>query len=105
MNRPEHLLVCLAEECTEVGQRVSKALRFGLSEIQSGQPLTNAERIAEEMRDLFAVATILQSEGVLPADWLPTPEQGAAKRAKIERFMEISRAQGVLSPTPAPKED
>lgn len=28
MNRSEHLLSCLAEECAEVAQRVSKALRF-----------------------------------------------------------------------------
>jgi len=32
MNRTEHLLVCLAEECAEVGQAVAKALRFGLDD-------------------------------------------------------------------------
>jgi len=29
----EHLLIILAEECSEVAQRASKALRFGLREI------------------------------------------------------------------------
>lgn len=96
MDRREHLLTCLAEECTEVGQRVAKALRFGLTEIQSGQPLTNAERIAEELRDLIAVATILEAEGALD-DIRPTLDQIMAKRAKIERFMEISRREGALS--------
>ncbi|MEH3046477.1 hypothetical protein [Sphingomonas adhaesiva] len=96
MNRTEHLLVCLAEECDEVGQRVSKALRFGLSEVQPGQPLTNADRILEELRDLFAVASILASEGVI--GWcLPEHMEVHAKLAKIERFMAISREQGVLS--------
>lgn len=46
MNLQEHLLSCLAEECAEVGQCVSKALRFGLQDAQPGQPLTNLERMA-----------------------------------------------------------
>lgn len=98
MNRTEHLLSCLAEECCEVGQRVSKALRFGLSEVQAGQPLTNADRIVEELGDLWGVALMLADEGVLPpAQLWPTGQQQEAKRAKIERFMSIGREQGVLS--------
>ena len=97
MNRREHLLACLAEECDEVGQRVMKALRFGLNEVQSGQALTNAERIAEELKDLFAVSTILQAENVLPSPCQPSAEQALAKLEKIERFMGISRREGVLT--------
>lgn len=97
MNRQEHLLTCLAEECTEVGQRVAKALRFTLAEVQPGQPLTNAERIVEEFHDLFAVATILQAEGVL-GHVVPTLAQIEAKRQKIERFMAHARANGALDP-------
>lgn len=98
MNRREHLLTCLAEECTEVGQRVAKALRFGLTEVQAGQPLTNRARISEELRDLVAVVAILIDEGVLDGDeCLTSAEHVDAKRAKIERFMEISRREGVLS--------
>ena len=96
MNRTEHLLVCLAEECDEVGQRVSKALRFGLTEVQEGQPLSNADRIFEEMRDLWSVLEILQDDGVLPALGMSSADVDR-KRAKIERFMAISRDQGVLS--------
>jgi|TARA_A100001391_G_C5082480_1_gene280248 NTP pyrophosphatase (non-canonical NTP hydrolase) len=92
MNRREYLLTCLAEECTEVGQRVSKALRFGLGEIQPGQPFTNAERIAEEMGDLCDVYRILVNEGVLPV----AAVNAETKLAKIERFMAISREQGTL---------
>lgn len=96
MNRAEHLLTCLAEEADEVGQRVCKALRFGLREVQPGQPLTNDDRICDELRDLIAVAHILHSEGVI--GWF-MPEHGEVnqKRAKIERFMAISRVQGVLA--------
>lgn len=95
MDRREHLLTCLAEECTEVGQRVAKALRFGLAEVQRDQPLTNAERIVDELHDLFAVAAILRREGVIP-DFVPTETRVQAKLAKIERYMEIARAHGAL---------
>lgn len=98
MSRSEHLLSCLAEECCEVGQRVSKALRFGLHEIQQGQPLNNAHRIIDELNDLLSVVAILIEECILP----DFPEEGGqnlidAKRAKIERFMAISRETGALS--------
>lgn len=99
MNRSEHLLTCLSEECAEVAQRVSKALRFGLKEVQSGQPLSNEGRIIDELLDLAAVVRILQDEGVITRFTL-TEEDIELKRAKIERYMSISVAQGVLEPTP-----
>lgn len=95
MNRKEYLLECLSEECNEVGQRVSKALRFGLSEIQDGQPFDNAERIVHELKDLLAVATILQSEGLLSSVRV-SPEEVGAKLTRIEKFMAISRREGTL---------
>lgn len=97
MTRSEYLLTCLAEECAEVAQRVSKALRFGLSEVQPGQPMSNADRILGELDDLLAVTTILQLEGVLPEAGPPSDAVVDAKRAKIERFMAISREQGTLA--------
>lgn len=96
MNRAEHLLTCLAEECTEVGQRVTKALRFGLNEVQPGQPLTNAQRIVEELNDLWSVAYILLDEGIIQFGNEPSGPIISAKRAKIEKFMAIARDQGAL---------
>lgn len=95
MNRQENLLNHLTEECNEVGQRVSKALRFGLNEIQSGQLLDNAERILEELHDLISVALILQQEGVI-GKVIPTVAQVEAKRAKIEKYLELSRSLGCV---------
>ena len=95
MNRQEHLLTCLAEECTEVGKRVSKALRFGLDEVQRDQSLTNRERVVEELVDLIAVAEICRDEGLI-RNFFPLQEEIIAKRAKIERYMRIAREQGVL---------
>jgi NTP pyrophosphatase (non-canonical NTP hydrolase) len=95
VTRTEHLLSCLAEECNEVAQRVSKALRFGLSEVQKGQDRTNAQRVVDEFIDLLSVMTVLHREGVLVM-FHPSERDVAEKLAKIERHMEISRDQGVL---------
>ena len=96
MNRGEHLLTCLGEECNEVGQRVSKALRFGLNEVQPGQEATNAQRITAELKDLWAVAIACAQAGLIPFPQ-PSIAEVERKKEKIERFMAISREQGVLS--------
>lgn len=96
MNRQEHLLTCLAEECAEVAQRVSKALRFGLLEIQPGQPLTNQERINEEIYDLLSVIDILEGHGIL-LDLDYDADRFTRKQAKIEKFMAYAAEQGALS--------
>ena len=101
MTENEHLLLCLAEECDEVGQRVMKALRFGLDEVQPGQTSTNAERIVYEMHDLISVATILSDKGVIPNPY-PINAMIEAKAAKIAKFMEIGRREGVLTTAPGP---
>lgn len=90
MTEQEHFLLCLAEECDEVGQRIMKALRFGLDEVQPGQGLNNAERIVEELHDLIAVARILERRGTL-AGVLPSDQDVEAKEHRIRRFMALSR--------------
>lgn len=100
MTENEHLLLCLAEECDEVGQRVMKALRFGLDEVQAGKEMNNAERIVDELHDLISVARILAAHGII-GDPLPSEERVRAKAAKIAKYMEIGRREGVLSPAPA----
>lgn len=99
MNRTEHLLSCLAEECCEVGQRVSKALRFSLAEVQEssiGNPkqLSNAERISEEMRDVYAVAVLLVEARVIP-DFRASIHV-EYKRERILKYMEHAHKTGAL---------
>lgn len=86
------LLTILAEECCEVGQRVSKALRFGVNEVQPGQPLTNAQRIAEELGDLSCVASILQQRGLL--DGARMRVACAHKHKKLDRFLQSVPEEG-----------
>jgi phosphoribosyl-ATP pyrophosphohydrolase len=102
VTRKEHLLVCACEEAIEVAlalaQRISKGLRFGLDEVQVGQDKTNAERVIQEFADLTALISMLASEGHLPfvgADKFA--EMTAAKKAKIEKFLLVSKDHGTLS--------
>jgi NTP pyrophosphatase (non-canonical NTP hydrolase) len=92
VNRIEHLLFTLAEECAEVAQRASKAARFGLDEVQPGQMLTNRERIVQELNDLYAMAEMLD---------LATVDRTAiaTKKDKVMRFMDYAERCGSLQPT------
>ena len=88
MKQGEHLLIILAEECAEVAQRCSKALRFGLDDIQPGQEMTNRQRIQEELADIMGVCAMLD---------LVIPRAAArAKKARVEKFFELSRRLGTL---------
>lgn len=97
MTRTEHLLVILMEECNEVAQRASKALRFGLREVEPGQELSNAERINLEYMDLITIMEILTNEDILP--WISSPklqQHVAAKSQKVEKFLVYSGECGTL---------
>lgn len=101
MNTREHLLICLSEECAEVSQRVSKALRFGLDEIQPGQHKTNADRIVVELADLLAVVTLLEREGAFKAHGDHFLDLVEMKRVKLATFMQYAAECGTLEPLPA----
>jgi len=90
MNRTEHLLSTLAEECAEVAQCASKALRFGLDDAQPGQLLTNRERIVSELNDLWAVVEMLD---------LATVDRTAiaTKKDKVLQFMKYAEKCGTLA--------
>ena len=97
MNVTEHLLTKIAQECAEVAQRCSKAIEFGLNEIQPGQELDNAQRIIGEMNDLRAVIEMAEEHGILPI-FVRERENDAfeAKKAKVVKFMSYSREMGML---------
>lgn len=97
MTRTEHLLTILAEDCTEIGQRASKALRFSLAEVQPGQELSNADRIMYEFYDLLAIMEMLEDDGIFPAIWQRNVAAIEAKKAKVERFLLHSAEVGTLT--------
>lgn len=94
MNMKQYLLTCLSEECAEVIQRVSKALRFGLYEIQPGQELDNEQRIELELTDLVAVIDLLEQFGVILMPY--NKRRIAEKKTKVMQFAEYSKECGIL---------
>lgn len=97
MNRTEHLLTILAEECAEVAKNATKALRFGLTDHEPGLHESNAERIMYEYHDLQAVIVMLQGHGLLPV--VPDEiivDRVRAKCAKVEKYLLYSAKCGTL---------
>src|SRR3546814_14662572 len=82
MNYDEYLLDVAAEECSEIAQRISNALRFSLGEVQPGQALTNAERIVGELVDLKAMVEMLEERGLSDCEALHDGSLSAGKKAK-----------------------
>lgn len=92
MNETEHLLVVLTEECTEVAERACKAARFGMTEVEPGQPDDNRRRIQKELGDLFATAELL--------GFTILEEDKAAKILKLKKYMDYSRSLGTIENRP-----
>lgn len=97
MNKNQHLLDILSEECAEVIKEVSKALRFGTEDFYPGDPNeeTNATLISREFIEAIAVRNMLVEAGVLtiPED---AYEIGEAKKARVLEYLEYSRKAGML---------
>jgi len=82
----------MMEECAEVSQRCSKALRFGLGEIQTGQELNNAQRIEAEFADLMAVHEMMTTLGMITVH-LP---DYTSRKQRVEKYLNMSRELGTL---------
>ena len=94
MKLQEMLLTLLQEECNEVAQRATKAIRFGIDEIQEGQLHTNAERIIYEFNDLVAVMELLNGHGLISDFYDRVAIQ--EKKKKIAKYLNYSRECGTL---------
>lgn len=98
MTRQEYLLTILSEECAEVIQEISKALRFGLEEIYPEKGITNSERITAELHDIIAVVEMLRNEGCLEReDIIKVLAAIKVKQGKIEEYLRYSKKCGTLN--------
>lgn len=98
MNKQEYLLTHFSQELSEVNQRITKALLFGIDEKQPGQPFTNEERILQEWNDTVAVLEVLYELKIFKniAD-INNRQQIAAKKEKMSKFMQYSVECGTLT--------
>lgn len=94
MKENERLLIVAMEECAEIQQEVSKALRFGTENHHPDEPhITNGERILREYHQLRAVMNLLIMKRVLKG--ISEAESSRVFREKvesIERWEEYSAA-------------
>lgn len=96
MNKEEYLLVCLSEECSEVIQRINKAQRFGLEEIQESNPdekRNNRERIIYELRQLITTVSMLMN---CDSSYVIVGNKDFEKEAKVNKYMNYSKELGIL---------
>ena len=101
MTKEDHLLIILMEECSELAEacnkvaiRASKALRFGLREVQPEQDKANAERITDELNDLLGVIDMCLDLGLFPELSETAIE---IKKKKVELFLSLSAENGRLN--------
>lgn len=87
MDRRTEALIILAEECCEVGQMVSKILRWGIDSTNQGQlDATNRDQLVKELGDLMAMIRIVQGE----LD-ISDMEIAAAVQNKLDKLKKWSR--------------
>ncbi len=99
MNRQEHLLVCLTEECAEIIKAADKALRFGLDDGYPNTSRTNLTDLSNEINDLRGVIELLHADGVtLTVDTNKITE----KKKRVEQYLQYSLQRGTLRPTVEP---
>jgi NTP pyrophosphatase (non-canonical NTP hydrolase) len=95
MTDREWTLTTLAEECMELGQRITKALRFGIHEVQEGQELDNLERINQEFNDVLGTAEVLRLQHDLHI-LVRDETQVSAKIKKVIKYKQHAIREGVI---------
>lgn len=94
------------EECAELQQAISKALRFGLNSCHPDTPdRTNALDIQTEYTQLGATMLLLERRGVLRG--LPLSEAyiiRGEKIANIEKYETVSKSLGRIKDEPTQEE-
>lgn len=97
MTRNENLLVTLMEECAEVQQSVSKALRFGLDNLSPVEQMRNKDLIMHEFYQLVAVVDMLVGDETLPQyDSSKVLRIKASKQEKVLNYQKFSKDAGLI---------
>lgn len=93
MNKNEHLLTILTEECGEVIKEVTKSLRFGLNDHPPYNNKTNKEKLESEIADLYGVVELLVENNIISEINVVDIFN---KKAKVAKWMSYSENIGTL---------
>lgn len=94
MNKQEHLLTVLSEECAEVIHAICKANRFGIDDHGHNERPTNRVQLHAELNDLFAVANMLIDEEIIPPF---DPKMLLDKQKRVLKYMDYAKETGALN--------
>lgn len=98
MNINEHILTCISEECSEIIKDISKALRFGIDDINPETKQTNRLAIAKELNDLIAVVELaIENYDLLDANVIDGFVSKELKKRKVLNWMEYAKTKGTIS--------
>jgi hypothetical protein len=95
MTIKEALLLKVMEECNELSQGCSKAIRFGLEEVQEGQIFTNEERLINEYKDLRVSLGVLVDQGFIKSFSINNNDI-KVREEKLYKYLEYSRSLGII---------
>jgi hypothetical protein len=99
LTKEQYLMICIIEEHAEVIQRLTKAIRFGMNEIQPGQEFDNKYRISYELAQLNAsIDTLLEEidhNAFYSTDY---DKHFQEKKKKLKKYMQYSQQLGILEP-------
>ncbi|MFM0044095.1 hypothetical protein [Paraburkholderia sediminicola] len=96
MTLSQYHLIKIAEKAAEVAQIALKCAHFGLSEIQPGQALTNAERCYGELNDLLAMVHQLGSVSGGEFYFSQDGWAMANKLTKVAHYLAYSQSLGLV---------
>lgn len=98
MRKNDYLALVAMEECAEIQQALSKAIRFGFDDHHpSRADETNEDQMLTEFYQLTAMIEELQKQGVIAGFTQEKIEK--VKQSKIEKvykYMDYSKEKGVL---------
>ena len=92
MNKEQHLLCKLAEECAELGKDAIKASVFGMDDQWQDLP-SNRDAIINEFNDICGVMEMIFDTYI---NDLISYSGIKDKKEKLERYMQYSRERGRL---------
>ncbi len=95
MNKTEHLLVCLIEECNEIAQDVCKILRFGLDDTNPLTNESNRKKLRKELADLEGVIQLLNENTDI--DFSMLQDDINNKKDKVKWYMNYAIERGTLN--------